>query len=147
MKAKNLKGLFSKLSNYGDDALRMASNYGDDALDYGLDVAKYADNMSSAPAGQYFEPFQADLGAGFEPVSSSHFDFTNAVDNRLGDYDTAYDIISDMRYALDNPTSAFTDYTKSAYMPRIRKLHENFPNEFAANNDQLRDLLLQLMRL
>ena len=45
MKAINLKGLFSKLSNYGDDALRMVSNYGDDALDYGLDINKYVNNI------------------------------------------------------------------------------------------------------
>lgn len=53
----NLKKLFGTLtpyaddiargvSSYGDDALRLASNYGDEALDYGLDVAKYADNYA-----------------------------------------------------------------------------------------------------
>lgn len=52
MKAKNLKGLFSKLSGYGDDALRMASNYGDEALDYGLDIgnaiSRYDDDVARA---------------------------------------------------------------------------------------------------
>lgn len=51
MKAKNLKGLFSKLSNYGDDALRMASNYGDDALDYGLDITKYTRDVNDIAEG------------------------------------------------------------------------------------------------
>lgn len=44
MKAKNLKGLFGKLSDYGDDALRLASNYGDEATEYltpPLDVERY----------------------------------------------------------------------------------------------------------
>ena len=46
MKAKNLKGLFSKLSGYGDEA-----------LDYGLDVAKYADN--------YIDNYTDDIARGF----------------------------------------------------------------------------------
>ena len=44
MKAKNLKGLFGKLSDYGDDALHLASNYGDEATEYLIpppDVERY----------------------------------------------------------------------------------------------------------